>query len=111
MALTGANVTIGGINFTAPFNMPFPRGTILNMQASKVGYTKENRTVTVQDSSSNGYRSQRIIFLLSANLVISFNVFNELQYFKKTFKLFCSTLKSKNIKLINFSSNTLWVLI
>ena len=73
VALLNANVIIGGINFTAPFNVSFPRGTILNMQAFKSGYTMENKTVTVQDTLTNGSKSQNIIFLLSANLVRNFD--------------------------------------
>ena len=72
LGLQNATVIIGGINYTAPFNVSFPRGTIVNMQAIKAGYTVENKTVIVQDTLTNGSRSQKIIFLLSANLVRNF---------------------------------------
>ena len=69
-ALTSSIVTIGGINYTAPVVKTFARGTVLNMLAYKSGYTLENRTVIVQDTSTIGAATQQFTFLLSATLVI-----------------------------------------
>jgi hypothetical protein len=68
-ALTSSVVTIGGINYTAPLTKTFNSGTVLIMLAFRSGYTAENRTMTVQDTSTTGAGTQKFIFLLSATLV------------------------------------------
>ena len=72
-ALASSTITIGGINYTAPVVKTFVRGTVLNMLAYKTGYTLENRTIDVQDTSTTGAATQQFIFLLSATLVRIFH--------------------------------------
>ena len=68
-ALTGSVVTIGGVNYTAPTVRTFNSGSVLIMLAIRSGYTIENRTLIVQDTSTTGAGTQTFIFLLSATLV------------------------------------------
>ena len=65
--LAGAIVTIGGSNYTTPLIKPFASGTILTLTASKLGFTTETRTITVEET--NGTLTQLVLFLMSADLV------------------------------------------
>ena len=68
--LPGAIVTMNGTNYSAPFETIFAPGTVLHMQAYMPGYTDENKTVIVNDTSMCGdAATQLITFILSANLV------------------------------------------
>ncbi len=71
-ALTSSIVIIDGINYTAPVAKMVVNGTVLNMLAYKSGYTAENQTLIVKDTSSSGVATQQFIFLLSATLVRKF---------------------------------------
>ncbi len=57
------------INYTAPINKTFMSGSVLNLLAFKSGYTVEERTVTVKDTSKIGAATQTIVLFLSAKLV------------------------------------------
>jgi hypothetical protein len=52
----------------------FPSGTVLNLLAFKNGYTVENRSVNIQDTSTNGSATQTIVLFLSATLVRNLNL-------------------------------------
>ena len=69
LGIFDATVTMDGINYTTPFIELFPSGTALIMLAYSPGYTIENRTILVQDTSSNGAATQTFNFLLSRPLV------------------------------------------
>ena len=71
-ALTSSIVIIDGINYTAPVAKMFVYGTVLSMLAFKSGFTAENQTIIVKDTSSTGAATQQFIFLLSATLVRKF---------------------------------------
>jgi len=65
----GAVVFVDGIKYYAPWRKTFTAGTVLNISAFSSGYTIENRTVIVKDTSKTGAATQKFIFLLSAFLV------------------------------------------
>jgi hypothetical protein len=74
-ALIGASVFIGDINYTAPFQMFFARYIILNISAVMTGYTTENKSVYINDTSRTGTAgTQVILFLLTPILVKNLKV-------------------------------------
>ena len=66
-ALSSSTLNYGGVNYVAPIYLSKPPGTIMNITATKTGYTVENKVVTVYDAS--GVATQKIVFLMSATLV------------------------------------------
>jgi len=65
--LVGAIVTMGGIQYSTPLIKSFARGTVLTLTAYKLGFTTETRTINVEET--NGRLIQRVMFLMSADLV------------------------------------------
>jgi hypothetical protein len=65
--LVGAIVTMGGIQYSTPLIKLFARGTVLTLTAYKLGFTTETRTINVEET--NGRLIQRVMFLMSADLV------------------------------------------
>ena len=75
--LASAIVTIGDVSYPTPLIKPFASGTILTLTASKLGFTTETRTIIVEET--NGTLTQRIMFLMSADLVRNVALYSSLQ--------------------------------
>ena len=70
-AFEGATIQYNNTNYTSPVILILQAGEIMNVSAINVGFTTENKLVTVHDAS--GSAAQQITFIMSDTLVSIFS--------------------------------------